>query len=334
MGAGRRGAGRAVPGRVRRARRDRRRCATGTRIATSCAPRRCWRARRRRRSPATRRCGRGTWATRTRTASIPPDREHARRWLARIDRGDPRGRPRGARSRSASTWRTWRRIGGSGRREAAEACDFLTMHGYPIYARVGGRADRRRTWCRSSRASRAGWAAGPTCCSRSSGCPDRHHVGRAPTRHRRSSTEEAAAALHRARAGRAAPGGMHRRDALVLRATTTRGTWTAPAARRGGARAVVRPVARRRLGRSRRSVSCGAFAGATRLGTSRIERLDRHRSRAVLAATGGRAPATVRSLQGDTDRRRLTNDAGHGTVREVLEQLEPRRAFASRRCDR
>ena len=34
----------------------------------------------------------------------------------------------------------------------------------------------------------------------------------------------------------------------------------------------------------------------------------------VLGATGRGAPATVRSLQGDTDRRCLTNDAGHGTV--------------------
>ena len=65
--------------------------------------------------------------------TIPPDREAARRWLAAttgaIRAADPR-RP----SRSASTWRTWRRIGTSARRRPPRSCDFLTMHGYPIYA--------------------------------------------------------------------------------------------------------------------------------------------------------------------------------------------------------
>ena len=47
-------------------------CATGTRTTSILARRCCWRARRRRRSPGTRRCGRGTSATRTRTARSRP----------------------------------------------------------------------------------------------------------------------------------------------------------------------------------------------------------------------------------------------------------------------
>ena len=39
-----------------------------------------------------------------------------------------------------------------GPHEAAEACDFLTMHGYPIYARWARGGHRRGVWCRSWRA--------------------------------------------------------------------------------------------------------------------------------------------------------------------------------------
>ena len=92
-----------------------------------------WRARRPRRSPGTRRCGRGTWGTRTPTA---------RSLLIGRPRGDG-WRPRPARSvrpipAAAVTigihmedLEEDRRLGPA---EAAESCDFLTMHGYPIYA--------------------------------------------------------------------------------------------------------------------------------------------------------------------------------------------------------
>ena len=72
--------------------------------------------------------------------SIPPDRETGRRWLARMAAA--------IREADPDAWVTIglhmedleedRHIGP---RDAAEACDFLTMHGYPIYA---------------------GWADGPT----------------------------------------------------------------------------------------------------------------------------------------------------------------------------
>jgi hypothetical protein len=65
---------------------------------------------------------------------VPPDREHARRWLGRMT-----GAIRGADTSALVTIGLHmedlehdRHLGPS---EAAEACDLLTMHGYPIYAR-------------------------------------------------------------------------------------------------------------------------------------------------------------------------------------------------------
>ncbi len=64
---------------------------------------------------------------------VPPDRDEARRWLAEIS-----GAIRSADGEAAVTigihmedLQEDRHLGPA---EAAEACDFLTMHGYPIYA--------------------------------------------------------------------------------------------------------------------------------------------------------------------------------------------------------
>ena len=108
-------------------------CATGMRTQMSPAPKRCWRGRRPPPWPATKPSGRGISATRARTA-----------WYRRAGRPagigwseSPRRSARPTRrcsSPSACTWKTWKKTANSGRREASEACDTLSMHGYPIYA--------------------------------------------------------------------------------------------------------------------------------------------------------------------------------------------------------
>ena len=66
--------------------------------------------------------------------SVPPDREHGRRWL-----GEMTAAIRGADPDAVITiglhMEDLEEDRHLGPREAAEACDFLTMHGYPIYAR-------------------------------------------------------------------------------------------------------------------------------------------------------------------------------------------------------
>lgn len=66
--------------------------------------------------------------------SVPPDREHGRRWL-----GEMTAAIRGADPRATITiglhMEDLEEDRQLGPREAAEVCDFLTMHGYPIYAR-------------------------------------------------------------------------------------------------------------------------------------------------------------------------------------------------------
>ena len=75
---------------------------------------------------------------------IPPNRASARAWLARLTSAI-----RGADETALVTvglhmedLEEDRQLGPG---EAADACDFLCMHGYPIYARLGRRSDRRPT---------------------------------------------------------------------------------------------------------------------------------------------------------------------------------------------
>ena len=72
--------------------------------------------------------------------SVPPDRELARRWLGRLAEAI-RGADPDARTTVGLHMEDLEQDRHLGPREAAEVCDFLTMHGYPIYA---------------------GWAQGPT----------------------------------------------------------------------------------------------------------------------------------------------------------------------------
>ena len=96
--------------------------------------RRSWPARPRPRWPATRRCGRGISATRTRTASRPPTaRPPGTGWSRCPRRSEPPMTPRSSPSGlHMEDLEEDRKLGPA---EAADDCDFLTMHGYPIYAR-------------------------------------------------------------------------------------------------------------------------------------------------------------------------------------------------------
>ena len=298
-------------------------CATGTRTPTSCAPRRGWRARPRRRSPGTKRCGRGTWATRTRTARSR-DREVARRWLARTTGGDPRGRRRAGVTIGIhmEDLEEDRHLGPG---EAAEVCDFLTMHGYPIYAPWSDGATDEPLVPFLARVTR--WLGG--------GADVLFSEFGLPTAPRRARAD--AAAVHR----RGRRGALRGRvlDGLRLAGCTGAMLWCygdydprigAPSARRGRPRALVRVVARGRL----------AEAGGRRGGVVRgrdvasgpRRRLDRHRRRPVLATAGGRAPAAVRALQGADRRLRAT------TTPVTARSRRPRAArigagVPSSRCD-
>ncbi len=248
VGAGRHGARRPVPRGVRRARGRPTACATGTRTPTSCARRRGWRARRPRRSPGTGRCGRGTWATRTPTARSRrigrPRGDGWRRRPARSVRPIPR-RP----SRSASTWRTWRRIGTSARRRPREACDFLTMHGYPIYAAWSDGPTDELLVPFLARVTR--WLGGGADVLFSEfGLPDRTSRGAGAAAVRRPRTTRRA--TRSACSTGCVLAGCTGAHALVLRRLRP-ADLERPSARRGRPRAFVRAVARGRLGRSRRS---------------------------------------------------------------------------------
>jgi endo-1,4-beta-mannosidase len=65
---------------------------------------------------------------------VPPDREHGRRWLGEMTAAI-RGADPGATITIGLHMEDLEEDRHLGPREAAEACDFLTMHGYPIYAR-------------------------------------------------------------------------------------------------------------------------------------------------------------------------------------------------------
>ena len=65
--------------------------------------------------------------------SVPPDRELARRWLGRLAEAIRAGDP-AARITIGLHMEDLEQDRHLGPREAAEVCDFLTMHGYPIYA--------------------------------------------------------------------------------------------------------------------------------------------------------------------------------------------------------
>ena len=324
VGVGRHGARRPVPRGVRRARGARRACATGTRTRTSCAPRRGWRARRRRRSPGTVRCGRGTWATRTPTARSRrigrPRGDGWRRRPARSARPIPR-RP----SRSASTWRTWRRIGTSARRRPPR-CATSSRCTATRSTRRGRTGRPTSCWCRSWRVSRAGWAAGPTCCSRSSDCPPR--LAGEPAQPPFVTEDEAARYTGRVLDGLRLAGCTGAmlwcygdydpriwNDPPLDEAVHERsfGLWRAD----GSAKPAVGVV--------------GGVRGRHVFAASR-RRLDRHRRRPVLAAARRRAPAPVRPLQGGADRLGVTTRPSRRD-RDILEQLEARGAFRASRCD-
>ena len=66
--------------------------------------------------------------------SVPPDRELGRRWLGRMS-GAIREADPDARITIGLHMEDLEQDRHIGPREAAEVCDFLTMHGYPIYAR-------------------------------------------------------------------------------------------------------------------------------------------------------------------------------------------------------
>ncbi|MGZ8619336.1 MAG: glycoside hydrolase 5 family protein [Actinomycetota bacterium] len=66
--------------------------------------------------------------------SVPPDRELGRRWLGEMTGAIRRADP-DARITIGLHMEDLEEDRHLGPREAAEACDFLTMHGYPIYAR-------------------------------------------------------------------------------------------------------------------------------------------------------------------------------------------------------
>jgi endo-1,4-beta-mannosidase len=66
--------------------------------------------------------------------SVPPDRELARRWLGGIA-GAIRAADPGVRITIGLHMEDLEQDRHLGPNEAAEVCDFLTMHGYPIYAR-------------------------------------------------------------------------------------------------------------------------------------------------------------------------------------------------------
>ena len=298
LGVGRHGARRPVPGRLRRARDVRQRAnwysddgspAAQVRLAGEAADGAG-------RAPGA--LGVGPWQRELELRRSRPIRTSAVRWLAGTT-GAIRSADPAQRSRSASTWRTSRRIGASGPAEAAEACDFLSMHGYPIYAAVVGRADRRAAGA-VPRADHALAGRRGTCCSRSSACPRHLAEGR---RSRRSSPRTPRRAT---RGGCStgcvwpdAPGACS-----GATATTTPGSGTIPP--------LDEAVHERSFGLWRADGSAkpavgvvGAFAGATRSAASR-RRLDRHRRRPLLAAARHRAPASVRPLQGDADRPGVT----------------------------
>lgn len=64
---------------------------------------------------------------------VPPDRAHARAWLQRLT-GALRGADAGARITIGLHMEDLEQDRKLGPREAADHCDFLTMHGYPGYA--------------------------------------------------------------------------------------------------------------------------------------------------------------------------------------------------------
>ena len=73
--------------------------------------------------------------------SVPPDHESGRRWLGRMTTAI-RGADPGAAITIGLHMEDLEEDRHIGPREAAEVCDFLTMHGYPIYASwAGGRTD-------------------------------------------------------------------------------------------------------------------------------------------------------------------------------------------------
>ena len=262
--------------------------ATGTRTPASRRRRFDWRARPPRRSPGTLRYGPGTWATRTPTAG--------RRWktVAAMAGGDDRRR---STDRTTAAVTIGIHIGGPGGRSAPRprgsgggVQDFLTMHGYPIYAAWSdGPTDdlvpflgRVRTRWLGSRAdvlfSEFGLPTAP-----------RGEPAQPPF----VAEDDAARATRNGCSTDCdwpdAPGLCSGARRLRTRSGTSHPSMRPSTSARSGCGERTAPPSRQRRGRRVR--------GRHVFGASR-RRLDRHRRRPVLAAAGRRAPAPVRPLRG------------------------------------
>ena len=248
---------------------------------------------------------------------VPPDRERARRWLgqmtAAIRSADPAALV--TIGLHMEDLEQDRRLGP---REAAEVCDLLTMHGYPIYATwadgpldphlvpflacitrwLGGGADVLFSEFGLPTVA-AGGAAGPV--------DGPALVPEARRRH-----------LHRAGARRAPCGRVRGGDALVLRRLRP-GHLGRPAARRGTARAHVRSVALRRHAEARRRR--GRRVRRPGPGRAAPERLDRCRPARLLARAERSPRPSVPALP-------RANAAGRLTWTQAATESTPEHASA------
>ena len=282
VGARRVGRRRSLPRHRPAARSSKPDCATGTPTRWSPTRRRSSRRRRPPPSPATRRSGRGISATRTRTACVPPSTIVGAS-VARANRRPRSAAPTPRRSsRSGLHMEDLEEDRRLGPREAADVCDFLSMHGYPIYAAWADRSDRRATASVPRPHRPAGSATGATCCSREFGLPTYRRGDRSDAR-RALLVDEDAAAAYTASALAALRAAGCLGAMLWCYSDYDPARLGEPAARSRSARALVRALASRRLAESRRSPRSRRSSEPTRCEPGLRRRVDRHRSRRVSA---------------------------------------------------
>ncbi len=150
---------------------------------------------------------------------VPPDRAAARAWLSRMTSAirdeDPDAEV--TIGIHMEDLEEDRRLGPG---EAAESCDFLTMHGYPIYARVGAEPDRRGA--RPVPGPRHAMVGGRRGCAllrvRAPHAPEEpgQRGGGAGDRYNVADRRGRGCRVRRARPDGTPRRGCHRRDALVL----------------------------------------------------------------------------------------------------------------------